>query len=225
MNQNEKAMEMAIKYLSYKNRTKSEMIIYLKNKNVLEKEIQRVIKKLEEYKYIDDHSYIKNYVNTNRYVNFYGSKRMQQDLKKRGLKEEVLFTLETLFPECEEYELCKTLGEKYLKRFKNLPETQKRKKLYDKLIRLGYSSEMVSDALRTLDLKSEPLILTEEEEALAKAKTHEKMKREYERYLRNYTKKGFVGRELGYRISKGLMGRGYPYEAIQEFLFKIKSEE
>ena len=93
----EKAMDMAVKYLSFKSRTSSEMVEYLKKKNVDDNVITDVMKKLGEYRYIDDVVYLKNYVENNRHLNYYGSRRMTQDLKKRGISDDLLLSLEDLF--------------------------------------------------------------------------------------------------------------------------------
>ena len=127
----EKAMDLAVKYLSFKSRTSSEMIDYLKKKNVDEKIIADVMQKLGEYRYIDDVVYLKNYVENNRHLNYYGSRRMSQDLKKRGISDQLLLSLEDLFSKQDEYQCCEIVAKKNLRILKGQTSAQKKKKLYD----------------------------------------------------------------------------------------------
>lgn len=109
----EKAMDLAVKYLSFKSRTSSEMVEYLKKKNVDEKIIAEVMQKLGEYRYIDDQVYLKNYVENNRHLNYYGSRRMSQDLKKRGISDQLLLSLEDLFSKQDEYQCCEIVAKEF----------------------------------------------------------------------------------------------------------------
>ena len=220
----EKAMDMAVKYLSFKSRTSSEMIDYLKKKNVDEKIIADVMQKLGEYRYIDDHVYLKNYVENNRHLNYYGSRRMSQDLKKRGISDQLLLSLEDLFSKQDEYQCCEIVAKKNLRILKGQTSAQKKKKLYDKLGRMGYPTEMVVEVIKSLILEEEPQELSADELAFEEQKLSEKLNRDYEKYLRVHRRKGAVGKELMFKIKKSLMGRGYPYALINEKLEARREE-
>ena len=220
----EKAMDLAVKYLSFKSRTSSEMIDYLKKKNVDEKIIADVMQKLGEYRYIDDVVYLKNYVENNRHLNYYGSRRMSQDLKKRGISDQLLLSLEDLFSKQDEYQCCEIVAKKNLRILKGQTSAQKKKKLYDKLGRMGYPTEMVLEVIKSLILEEEPQELSAEELAFEEQKLSEKLNRDYEKYLRVHRRKGAVGKELMFKIKKSLMGRGYPYALINEKLEARREE-
>ena len=220
----EKAMDMAVKYLSFKSRTSSEMIDYLKKKNVDEKIIAAVMQKLGEYRYIDDAVYLKNYVENNRHLNYYGSRRMSQDLKKRGISDQLLLSLEDLFSKQDEYQCCEIVAKKNLRILKGQTSAQKKKKLYDKLGRMGYPTEMVLEVIKSLILEEEPQELSADELAFEEQKLSEKLNRDYEKYLRVHRRKGAVGKELMFKIKKSLMGRGYPYALINEKLEARREE-
>lgn len=220
----EKAMDMAVKYLSFKSRTSSEMIDYLKKKNVDEKIIADVMQKLGEYRYIDDAVYLKNYVENNRHLNYYGSRRMSQDLKKRGISDQLLLSLEDLFSKQDEYQCCEIVAKKNLRILKGQTSAQKKKKLYDKLGRMGYPTEMVLEVIKSLILEEEPQELSADELAFEEQKLSEKLNRDYEKYLRVHRRKGAVGKELMFKIKKSLMGRGYPYALINEKLEARREE-
>lgn len=220
----EKAMDLAVKYLSFKSRTSSEMIDYLKKKNVDEKIIADVMQKLGEYRYIDDVVYLKNYVENNRHLNYYGSRRMSQDVKKRGISDQLLLSLEDLFSKQDEYQCCEIVAKKNLRILKGQTSAQKKKKLYDKLGRMGYPTEMVLEVIKSLILEEEPQELSADELAFEEQKLSEKLNRDYEKYLRVHRRKGAVGKELMFKIKKSLMGRGYPYALINEKLEARREE-
>lgn len=220
----EKAMDMAVKYLSFKSRTSSEMVEYLKKKSVDDKIITEVMQKLGEYRYIDDVVYLKNYVENNRNLSYYGSRRMIQDLKKRGISDQLLLSLEELFSKEDEYRGCELVAKKNLRALKGQTSAQKKKKLYDKLGRMGYPTEMVLEVIKSLVLEEEPQELSADELADEAQKLDEKLNRDYEKYLRAYTRKGAVGKELIFKIKKSLMGRGYPYALVDEKLEEKRQE-
>ncbi len=220
----EKAMDLAVTYLSYKSRTSSEMIEYLKKKNVAAEIIADVLQKLGEYRYIDDAVYLRNYLESNRHLTCYGSRRLIQDLKKRGIGDDLLLALPELFPEELEYQCCKMVAQKNMLRLKGQTPVQQKKKLYDKLGRMGYPIEMVQEVIRTLVFEEEPLELTADELAYQKQKLSEKLERDYQKYLRAHRNKGVTGKELSYRIRKSLLGRGYSYELINEKIEAMREE-
>lgn len=220
----EKAMDIAVKYLSFKSRTSAEMVEYLKRKNANDQIITEVMRKLGEYRYIDDVVYLKNYVENNRHLNCYGSRRMIQDLKKRGISDDLMLSLEDLFSKEEEYQCCEMVAKKNLRGLPGQTSVQKKKKLYDKLGRMGYPTEMVLEVIKTLVLEEEPLELTEDELVFEEQRLNEKLSRDYEKYLRAHLKKGAKGKELIFRIKKSLMGRGYPYALINEKIAEQQEE-
>ena len=224
VNQNQKAMDLAVKYLSFKSRTESEMVEYLKKKNMEVETIDHVMGKLREYRYVNDEIYLKNYVEYNRQVTRYGSKRIRQDLGRRGISDDLLLSLEDLFPRAEELLCCEALAEKNSEKLKGQTVQQKRKKLYDKLSRMGYPSDMISGIIRNLDLEEAAIELSENEIALKQMKEMDRLNRDYEKYERTHKKKGFKGKDLEYRITKSLMGRGYPYETIKNKIADMKEE-
>jgi len=224
LNQTQKAMDLAVKYLSFKARTENEMVEYLKKKNMEEETIDHVMAKLREYRYVNDEIYLKNYVEYNRQVTCYGSKRIHQDLGRRGISDALLLNLEDLYPREEEQSCCEAMAEKNQKKLQGQSVQQKRKKLYERLSRLGYPSDMISGIIRTLDLEEAPIELSADEIAQKEMKALDKFNRDYEKYERTHKNKGYKGKDLEYRISKSLMGRGYPYATIKEKIAAMREE-
>lgn len=220
----QKALDLAVKYLSFKARTEYEIREYLLKKKLDDSVVAAVMAKLKDYRYIDDEAYLKNYLETNRLVNRYGSRRMVQDLKKRGLEEPLLLTLKDLYPEEMELRCCEAVARKSLTSLQNQTALQKRKKLYDKLMRMGYPTEMVREVLGHLIAEEAASEYSEEAAAAERTKIWQKLNRDYEKAQRNFEKKGYEGKELIFRIKRSLMGRGYPYELINEKLEEMKED-
>jgi len=223
-NQTQKAMDMAVKYLSFKARTENEMVVYLRKKNMDDATIDHVMAKLKEYRYLDDQAYFKNYIEYNRQVTHYGTRRIHQDLGRRGISDELLLNLEDLFPREEEYVCAEAVAQKGLKTLKGQTVQQKRKKLYDRMSRMGFPSDMILEITRNLELEEEPVELSKDEIAIEEQKQMDKLNRDYEKYERTHKNKGYKGKDLEYRISKSLMGRGYPYEVIKNKLAEMREE-
>lgn len=220
----EKAMDLAVKYLSFKSRTSSEMVGYLKKKNVPDTIISEVMQKLDEYHYIDDAVYLKNYLENNRQLNCYGSRRLLQDLKKRGLSDDLLLLLVELFPREVEMLCCEMVAKKSLVLLKGQTPFQQKKKVYEKLGRMGYPTEMVLEVIKNLELTDESMELSEDDLVWEEKKQQEKLDRDFQKYLRTQRQKGLAGKVLIYQIKKSLMGRGYPYELINEKIEAMQEE-
>ncbi len=83
-----RAFERAVKYATARPRTKREIKTYLKEKGYLPEMIAEVTAKLNEYGFIDDFRYARDYVAA--YVKKLGVKRIKMDLKARGVCTEAI---------------------------------------------------------------------------------------------------------------------------------------
>ena len=142
----------------------------------------------------------------------------------RWISDQLLLSLEDLFSKQDEYQCCEIVAKKNLRILKGQTSAQKKKKLYDKLGRMGYPTEMVLEVIKSLILEEEPQELSADELAFEEQKLSEKLNRDYEKYLRVHRRKGAVGKELMFKIKKSLMGRGYPYALINEKLEARREE-
>jgi regulatory protein len=203
----EKCMDAAVKYLSYQNRTESEVRLYLQKKGFSEDLISKVIMKLKEYHYVDDEQYLKSFLATNQAVKKYGRKRILNDLQKKGLSQELLGRLDYHYPYKTEQKLCRELAQKYEASVKGKSLQERQKKLYGKLIRLGYGNQMALEAVNRLDW----------EESLEDLELRlEKLQKDFQKVTERLQKKGYKGYELKQRTLNTLAMRGYDYESIQK---------
>ncbi len=105
------ALNKTAKYISAKLKTTKEVEEYLTKKEYSKPVIDFVVSKLKEYKYLDDESYVKSYVNT--YKNKYGILKIKNNLLIKGISKEFL---EEFFKDYEtNLESLEEMAKKYLK--------------------------------------------------------------------------------------------------------------
>lgn len=106
-----KAMNKAVNYISSTLKTTKQIRNYLKKKDYSPQTIDHVISKMEEYKYVDDESYARAFINT--YSNKYGKIKLISALKSKGVSEHVI---DNVFDENLNLESnIEKVAEKYLK--------------------------------------------------------------------------------------------------------------
>ena len=86
--------DVAMDYLSYRDRTEQEMAEYLGKKNYTAKEIAACMAELKNYGYVDDQAYIARVCEENQLYKHFGKSRLRWELKRRGVSEQSLHTLE-----------------------------------------------------------------------------------------------------------------------------------
>lgn len=118
------AFLMAISYLEKYNASKKGIVDYLKKKGLDKNAIDEAIVKLENYGYIDDKVFAKNYFESLK--NSKGKRVIVQKLKEKGISAEIISLLvENIDDEAEE-ERALALAKKFVKnRENNLKNKQK----------------------------------------------------------------------------------------------------
>lgn len=212
----EKGIDTAVKFLSFRSRTEKEVVDHLWKKKYGETIIIEIINRLKEYRYIDDQAYLKNYLASNFQMNPYGKIRIRHDLKRKGLSESVLDRLDDYYSRDLEKKFCGELVAKYQSQFQGKTIPERKKKLYNKLLRLGYEGTMVLDCLDELSWE-------ENNEKKDQVKERLKLAADYEKYKQRHQKKGYQDYELEQRIFRNLAGRGYSFEDIKEMMDEKKA--
>lgn len=142
------AFEKCLKLLSTSLKTKNEVAIYLKNKGYTQAIIEYVLEKLTEYKYLDDQTYAKTFVEINKKTK--GKKMLEFMLKTKGVSSEIIGeVLKDLNQEDEILELAK----KFMKG-KNF-DAQTKQKLYRYLLSKGFNYEQCGTATAKIFSKKE----------------------------------------------------------------------
>lgn len=146
----EKTMNRAFNLLSAKPRSVAEMRRKLLEKDWTNAEIvDAVLEKLKEYNYLNDAEYAENYASFNIRQKPQGRRKLQLKLaQKRIDKETAAGALEKVFEETPEADLIDQALEKRL-RLKGVPQDREEtKKLFDYLLRQGFSFDLVREKVR-----------------------------------------------------------------------------
>lgn len=140
----ETALNKAVSYISKCQKTKQEIFKYLLQKGFDEQIINIVIEKLQEYNYVNDELYAKNYIKFKNKNN--GSRKIEMELKQKGVAENIA-------KECLEQYSCdrESVLPVALKYMKNKEKDLKTKqKAYRHLASRGFQSEDILFALNQI---------------------------------------------------------------------------
>ena len=143
-------MNRAFNLLSAKPRSIAEMRQRLLEKDWTNEEIvDSVLEKLKEYNYLNDAQYAENFAASNIRQKPQGKRKLQLKLaQKRVDKETAKEALEKVYEETPEADLLEQALEKRL-RLKGIPKDRdETKKLFDYLLRQGFSFDLVREKMR-----------------------------------------------------------------------------
>ena len=148
----ERTMQRAVKLLAAKPRSVAEL-----RERLLEKEwtneavVDAVLKKLSEYGYVNDERFAFGYASYRVRQRPVGRQRLQRDLQMKKVSRETSDeALELVFQETPEDELIDRAIEKRT-RLRGRPTTRAEiKSLFDHLMRLGFSYDLISNKVRNL---------------------------------------------------------------------------
>ncbi|MFN0110803.1 MAG: regulatory protein RecX [Blastocatellia bacterium] len=146
----EKTMNRALRLLSFKPRSVTQM-----RERLLEKEwaeaaiVDQVVARLIELRYLDDEQFAASYASSRLTVRPLGKTRLRQDLQRKKLSREVTEqTLDQIYDGDAEEQLIDRAIAKRL-RLKGAPTTpEAAKKLFDYLMRRGFSYDLVRRKVR-----------------------------------------------------------------------------
>lgn len=148
----ERTMNRAVKLLAAKPRSVGELRERLLEKGWTNREIvDAVIEKLSNYKYLDDRQYASDLAVSKLRQQPQGRRRLKQTLSQKKLdKETVDQAIAIAFEKVPETDLIDRAIEKQI-RLKGKPETREEiKKLYDHLLRRGFSYDLIISRMREI---------------------------------------------------------------------------
>jgi len=141
-----KAWQKALKYLSFRARSKHEMRDYLAKKKLQEKLIDQTIKRLEKLGQINDQEFVKIWIK-DRQIQLKGPRMVYSELIRKGIeKEKIEAGLERWYNVNQERKIAqkafrKRAGDKRLR----LAEKQK---ILQYLLRRGFSYDIIKEAVK-----------------------------------------------------------------------------
>lgn len=209
----DKYYTLAIKYISYKMRTQSEMTEYLANKECPEKLIFEVINKLINKKFLDDTNYSKIFIDYAIRVSKKGPKKIREELLSKGIEpkiinDEIKIYSEDIQIDNLEYLINKDLKTKYSSSIRKLKD-----KLLNKYVNRGYNYSIVTMKINEL-IKSE-LIGNLEKENIEK---------DFDKIKRRLNKKEKDISVVNKKIVESLLNKGYNYDLIRSYMEKKEGE-
>jgi len=206
-----KAYNKAITFLSYRMRSEHEVKKKLQMSEFGEAVILEAIRKLYEHGFLNDESFTKALVATQKKNSKKGPTAIRQDLKKKGiekgLQEEVLAT----YTEDEQVTIASTLTEKIINQSQDKTPRQIKQKVQDTLQRKGYNFSIISQALAKFDLEKE------QDEWVDIIAT------QGDKVWRKYSSK-YAGFDLKKRVKQALYLKGFPGEQIDIYIEKKEFE-
>ena len=123
----------------------------LEDRQYMEQVITAVITTLQDYGYVNDRVYAKEWIRSRMRSKPKGKMALRQELLRKGIDKSIIeAALEEAFDESEEGDLALALAMKRIRSYKNDAPDVARKKLHDFLLRRGFSFETVRETIEEL---------------------------------------------------------------------------
>lgn len=147
-----KANNYALRLLSYRMRSKKEIITKMHDKGYENNIIDRTISYLNQYGYINDREYALSYIKDSMSLKKLGHHRIKAELFQKGISKDLIEeALSQLKDNDEEYEHALELAEKKLNgSYKNDDRVAQYRKIGSFLQRKGYSYDIITKILNRL---------------------------------------------------------------------------
>lgn len=198
---------LGLYYLSFKQRTKKEVITYLMDHEIPNLQIAKIIDELENSRFIDDVAYTESFIRGKILGKTSGPYQIQQKLSEKGLDKALIKEkLSLLYDDDTQLDVATSLAEKLvMSKYRRLPLQALKMKLTTHLTSKGFSYDVSKAAITALELEAD-----EDNET-------ELLQKELEKVLRRYSRK-YDGYDLKQRIIQALARKGYDFELIRREL-------
>lgn len=134
--QNRDAFARSLHFLKYRPRSSHEIRHYLEKKGFSASEVSEAIKRLEQYRYIDDTEFARIWIENRARNRPRGEFALRCELKEKGVPEEIIDSMLADFDEAEP--AWKAVSPK-LEKWADLEPFELKKKIYDYLRRRGFA--------------------------------------------------------------------------------------
>lgn len=195
--------DLALYHLSFKQRTRKEVQLYLEKYEIEASIIPQILDNLETDKWIDDQKYVETYLYQNQLSGDKGPQVLKQKLSQKGIP---LSLIEEGLQEIDFSPIAERVAQKLAKTYTHkLPHRALQDKLLQSLLNKGFTYSQAQTAVQNLELESDD----ELEDQL--------MQKELEKQYRKYSRK-YEGYDLRQRLTQALMRKGYDYQQIKSSL-------
>lgn len=183
--------DIALRYINTRLRSRKELRKYLIKKGYSEDSINNVINMLSNQGYLNDEIYANSYVHDRMLMSSYGPNRIRGDLEKLGISNEFIDSAISIFTIEKEKERIEKLVAKQIKSNHNKGPLVLKKKIQTYLLNLGYSINLINEALNKKNLMTESIY-----------------RKEYDKLYSKLSKK-YSGKELEYKLKQKMYQKGF----------------
>ena len=140
-------MDYAMKYLTAKDRTVSEMQAYLDEKDFGEADVDATVARLQELGLLDDRRYAQRFVETRLASKPVSRRHLYEQMKGHGIPEEYIREAMELADSDTERENALSIARKFVRQFADLEPEKRRARVLNRLEARGYSYDTARNAL------------------------------------------------------------------------------
>jgi regulatory protein len=148
-------MDLALKYLTAKDRTVSEMQAYLDGKDFGEADVDATIDRLRELGILDDRRYAQRFVETRLASKPVSSAHLREQLRGHGLSQEDIDAAMDTIDARSDMDNALTVARKYFRQFHALDSEKRRERVLSRLTARGFSYDVSRKAFETAEQEDE----------------------------------------------------------------------
>lgn len=143
----EKWFNRALKLLSFRPRSKKEILNWLDRKKILPGLQKQIIDRLEELNFVNDSEFVKWWVEQRTTFKPMGKRAIEMELKQKGVDRETIVQLFDGSIVTSEKDLAKRAAEKKMRIWQKLPDVEFRQKMTAYLSRRGFGWEIIKETV------------------------------------------------------------------------------
>lgn len=206
-----KAFNRALHYLSFQMRSEHEVKEKLLAAEFGEVVIIEAIQKLRDYGFLNDETYAKAFLQTKKATAKKGPRAIAQDLKRKGINEEMRTQVLNEYSEQEQVAIALKLAERMAHSEAKKTPSQVKQKIQNLLMRKGYNFTIIDEVMQQVELTRD-----EDDWQTMVVTQGDKL---WQKYARK-----FEGYELRMRTKQALYQKGFPSEVIDAFIEDKENE-
>ncbi|MFX3675086.1 MAG: recombination regulator RecX [Paenisporosarcina sp.] len=207
-----KAFNKALHYLSFRMRSEYEVKKKLLDAEYGEAVVLEAIQKLYQLGFLNDESFSKALLETQKKTGKKGPRAIQQELKKKGIEKSLQKEVLDTYTEEDQTQIAQGLADKIANQQSTKTPRQVKQKIQDTLLRKGYSYAIISKVIAEIEFETEQ---EEWEEMIAK---------QGDKIWQKVSSK-FSGYDRKNRVKQALYQKGFPSEQIDLYIEKKEFEE
>lgn len=148
------AKDRAMRYLARRARSESEVRAHLKK--YPQSAVDRIIDLLKSYDFLDDRDYARKYARDRLRFNPRSLRLISRELRTKGVHQgDIEPVIAELDAETDESEIAREIAAKKLRSYQHLDHDVQKRRLYQFLMRRGYSYDIIRPILQDLHLFEE----------------------------------------------------------------------